>query len=156
MVLAVAALIYANRKQNRKELQIIENEMNTAVTQGKLTIGEKVVFRNRIVALDAVKKMLLYIKLEKGEAKFDLIDLEQVHSCEVVKTGNKWIATGKKAARPVEEHINAINLQLHASNNISFSINFYNEMEDDASEMKALSHKAIQWRDTIKELQGAA
>lgn len=149
VVLAVAALIIITRKQNRKQFIMIEEEMKSAISKGALNIDEKVVLHNRIIAIDREKSVLLYVKLEKGEAKFDLIDLGQIHSCEIVKLGNKWTPTGKKSLKPVEEHINAINLQLQATNNISFDINFYNEMEDDISEMKNLFDKAISWRDTI-------
>jgi len=152
ITLAIAAMMYKTKKEARKQLNLLKDKLATAAQQDKLLFDKQETYRNRIVALDSTKKVLVYIQLKDGETSYDIVPLKQVSGCKVMYMGNKIpIADGKGNAK-TEQHVTEVILQLYAGSATIAAICFYSEIEDGLMEKLALSVKANEWCEQLNKL----
>ncbi len=152
----IAALIYVTRKETRKKTKAMEEGLSMIANEKRLNLDKKEVFRNRLVAMDTKKEMLVYVQLKNDKVEADVVDLWQMNSCEVIQTDTRQKERNVRDLKINYEPVAAVHLQFKGAHNLVFNIGFYNEIEDGAAEMLAYTEKAIAWRDIIGNLKKTA
>ena len=145
-------MTYSVKKQKRQKERKLEGKLAQLIAQRKLTISKKEQLRNRLIVVDATERALVHLWFENDDATYELIHLDAVKKCEIIRLSNRITEKSAKGKSQVHEHVTAIQLQLATDKN-TFTIPFYNEVDDGLLEMQELNKRAEEWRDNINVLR---
>ena len=114
----------------------------------KLSFSKMEVIRKTAFALDTSKKKLVLMD-EKDHPYFKTIDLRNVDAC-TVKVDYKSIAAGELDEKNMDDFIDKIHLHIsHIDPSKSVDIRFYDNTENNVSDLRDRIDKANDWRDKI-------
>ncbi len=153
LAVIIAALVQLTRRDTRKKTKAMEEGLTIIANDKNLSFDKKEVFRNRLVAMDTIKELLVYVQLKDDKVEADVVDMRQMNSCEVIQINAKQQEMNIKEHKSKYEHVTAVQLQFKGVHGIAFNIVFYNEIEDGAAEMLEYTQKAIAWRDIIGSIK---
>lgn len=152
LVLLFAVFYYRNRKIHQDQKKRLENAYSRLMEQYELTAHEKDQLRDKIIAVDDHKRMLLFVTLSGEDERYDIVSLDDVNSCKVAKLGNRITEKLKSGKKQTEEHINQVQLEITTSGRQQLYLPFYDEIMDGIMEKQRLTTKAEKWRDIIAPL----
>ncbi|PZF74415.1 hypothetical protein DN068_02215 [Taibaiella soli] len=124
---------------HKRKQELLINAIEALATREKLFITERQQWRNRILGMDRINKMLVLVWMNEGVMEEHLIPINEINYCNVFqKTSGK-------------SHIQAILLELtFRSKQLSpLQIPFYEEIHDGIFEMKRLAERAEYWKKAL-------
>jgi hypothetical protein len=143
LVFRGSAIEYAHRHK------LIARELKTQATQHKLGRVTTLIRKHWGIALDKENLVLLYVRMEQRELKTQLINLNYMHSCRIVRKHNVLQSRMPFQKLP-KEYLEQILLEIQLSlPEGRYYIPFFDDDHDQLSEMKTLFQKAWHWQCTI-------
>lgn len=153
IILIVALVVMVAGNQARKLKNRLLEELTLLAKANSLHITRTQVFRDRIIGIDDIACMLVYVKHTEDTYRSDVVDIASVSHCEIVKAGSRHTETSRNGKTLSEEHIREILLQLNHGNDIISSIVFYSEIEDGGLDMQQNKAIAEDWKKSINDLR---
>lgn len=142
----VIVMIISGRKTTRRKQQVLQELLDKAVQDNGLQITKRESFRSRIMALDTANNKLLLVSGLQQTPELQLLDLDQLTVCEVVKTYHGGRMPGGK--RQVT-HVNKVELEFRFKHTEPVLWVVYSEMYDHALDLRESSSRAHRWRELI-------
>ena len=123
-------------------------------TRLNLSFSSQLVFGNKIIALDGIKKCLLVLETDKESNQPYVIDLNSVAAASVKKSyGN--IDQGQLQNKGIEEFLKRIDLQFEfSSKKETVVLSFYNCEIDDKIDRPKMVRNAKNWQMILSKLIG--
>lgn len=139
LLLPVVLIILRGRQLRKKKQILLTGLMDQVASREKLFITERQLWRNRIMGMDRINKMLVLIWIHDSKVEEQLIALDEINHCSVFQQ-----ISGKS-------HIQAILLELnfHSKQRSPLQIPFYEEIQDGIFEMKRLAERAEYWKKVL-------
>ena len=123
-------------------------------TQFNLSFSSQLVFGNRAMALDGLRKKLLVLQIEAGIARSFIIDLSKTVAIAVKKTYGK-ISQGELKHKDMDEFLTTIELEFESlDGDSSFTLPLYNSNTDEVSERPKMSRNAKLWQLILSKIAG--
>jgi hypothetical protein len=120
-----------------------------------LSFSSQLVFGNKIIALDGLKKCLLVLETDKVFNQPRLIDLHQVVAV-TVKKSYRSINQGELKYKDIEEFVKSIDLQFEFINKSeTIVLPFYNSETDAPEERPKLDRNAKNWQMILSKMTGS-
>jgi hypothetical protein len=130
-------------------------ELSELGTKFNLSFSSQLVFRNKIIALDGIKKCLLVLDTGKEPGQPYVIDLKNVASVTVKKTYGS-IKAGELKNKGMEDFLKRIELQFDFSNKGETTVlPFYESDIDNQRERAMLARNAKNWQMILSKLIGS-
>jgi len=139
LLLPVVLIILRGRQIRKKKQTLLTNLMDQIANREKLFITERQLWRNRVMGMDRINKMLVLIWIHDSKVEEYLIALDEINYCSVFQQ-----TSGKS-------HIRAILLELtfRSKQRSPLQIPFYEEIQDGIFEMKRLAERAEYWKKAL-------
>lgn len=139
LLLPVVLIIVRSRQIKKKKMELLTQAVETLSTREKLFITERQHWRDRILGIDRINKMLVLVWIRNGVLEEHLIPTSEINYCSVFQKTN-----GKS-------HIQAILLELtfRSKQLEPMQIPFYEEAHDGIFEMKRLAERAEYWKKAL-------
>jgi hypothetical protein len=118
------------------------------VSQNKLDISFMNETDNKIFALDAQRKTLVYLWYY-GELMYDIIDLTIINDSSIKRSGDK---EEQKGQRLPDLAVNRVSISLFSLGVEVFDILVYSEINDGVSEKLALMELAEKWQKAVDDV----
>ena len=129
-------------------------EVSELGSRYNLSFSSQLVLRNRIIAVDGVKKTLLMLETGKGTDQPLLIDLNKVRTVAVRKSYGT-IKHGELKNKGIEEFLDTIELQFHLRDKSgTIDLPVYNREIDDKADRKRLDKNAKNWQRMLSKMIG--
>ena len=156
----IALIIFMVARAAKKQAVAAKQQLQQALAQKastrNLSIGQTEFFRNRVVGLSSDGQHIIYILTDSDGIHTDLVELNDISHCEVASEGSKIVTTAKNGKQKIEEHVNAISLQLYNGKRLVSSLLFYSEIEDGGLELLDNRKKAERWKSLLERREQAA
>lgn len=131
------------------------SEVSELGTRFNLSFSSQLVFSNKIIALDGIKKCLLVLDTDKELSQPCVIDLNNVAAVTVKKSYGR-INQGELKNKGIEDFLKRIDLQFEFSNRSeTVVIPFYESEIDDKRERPKLDRNAKNWQMILSKLVGS-
>lgn len=156
IMLIIFVVVRAARKHAAESKKQLQQALEQKASASSLAIGQTEFFRNRVIALSADGRHILYILKDKDVLHADVVNLDHVSHCEVINDGNKTVTTAKNGKQKTEEHINEIRLNLYNGKQLLSGLQFYSEIEDGGLEMQDNRKKAEHWKALLERREQVA
>ena len=125
----VLLFIMQSRRMNDKKKNEMLQVYNSLVTKNDLDILEEDKLANRILAIDPIKKVFVFV-YNFSEPVYDIIRLDNSIVCKVKSTGSRIAIKKGKGQTLYEEHISDIYLSFMSKGNLIMDVPVYNEIHD--------------------------
>lgn len=137
--LYVLMRLLLRERQRKKQQRELATAYDRLVKKHKLFVEHTDLLSDKIIGIDKRKKMLLLIDHSAGTKQEFCIPLQDIAATKIVE---------KKGEQ--KEGIKAVLLELkHTRNNIRTRFCFFDEKQNDLSELKSLSRRAIHWKNRV-------
>jgi len=131
------------------------SELNELGTRFNLSFSSRLVFSNKIIALDGTKKCLLVLNTDNELGEPCLIDLNDVAVITVKKSYGS-IKQGELKNKGIEEFLKRIDLEFEFSNRTeTIVLPFYEPGTDDPGDRTKLNRNAKTWHMILSALAGS-
>jgi hypothetical protein len=155
LVVSIIALVWIfikiDTKRRRKKDQAYINNFNSIATQNDIVITKHEIFRNKIIGIDNLKKMLLVFEFENSNNPI-LINLADTNTCMLVKEYGHLNAGNEKKPR-MERYLQSIDLKFSIkSKPESISISFYENHVNNIYEIVDLEVRAKDWEAILSQI----
>lgn len=105
-----------------------------------------------VIALDAIKRKLLYLKKAPNISSCLIIDLNKIASCSIRKQYNS-INAGDLNTKKLQDFLKNIFINLSFKNgSATLSLPFYDPQKDKACDVEQLEEKAKKWETIVSKL----
>lgn len=123
-------------------------------TSYNLSFSSQLVFGNKIIALDGLRKCLLVLETNKEQRKPSIIDLAKVSAVTVRKSYGR-ITPGDLVSKGIEEFVERIELQFQFNDNTeTFVLPFYDSKTDNKKDRAKLDRNARNWQMILSKIIG--
>lgn len=140
LALIIFFIVWTGNNDQRKIKWRLKENYDTLVERNHMNVDIMEEFRRRIIGLDRVNRMVLFIDLSREKEQIYLFDLSTIRSCHVKKNGKE--AGGYRS----DIYIECI---LKGEGKPAIPLPFYEESVDSIQDMLFLSKKAEFWAQKI-------
>ena len=152
IVLICGILIYIHKKNTRAKEREQLGAFNRILITNEIHLSNQEQFRDRIIALDTHKKVLLFFDYLQ-EDKTSIIDLTNAASCSVVKISEAGYYKKENVASNQVLHSVALEVASHKPGKIKKFV-FYDLVRDNSMDIISLTNRAEYWRKLICQTAG--
>jgi hypothetical protein len=150
IALVVLLVIIKSKQQAAKRKSEMQEVFDHMVAEEGLSISQKEILTNKILAIDELKMILLFVHNLNG-VQYDVIQLATINDCKVTRKGTRIVENTKSGKPLSEEHISEIQLSLLLENRSVIDIPVYIEVYDGLLEKQNLTAVAEKWQDIIRK-----
>jgi hypothetical protein len=150
LICVVLVAIHKREKKNRELHQL--HLFNQVITANDITVSNKERFKDRVIALDAGKKIVVFLDFEQTE-KAAVIDLKKAGGCFIVK--DSGISYYKEKNKSTPSMINSVALEVasHREESLGRFV-FFDHIRDNMMDMIRLTNRAEHWKKLISQAVG--
>lgn len=151
LIIIVIAFVYSARAKTRKQQKVLTDKIEEIARQNNVKWEHLDIGLHRAVALSADKGTLLFMDFKDNEdGQLQLIDMNEVGSCQLHQTGNMVIGMKNRAAT---ENVTRVELQLFFKDRTKDAVGllFYNEIQDGLFEKTTQMNKAEHWQQLLSK-----
>jgi hypothetical protein len=134
-----------------KSKYVILSELGTRFN---LSFSSQLVFGNKIIALDGIKKSVLVLDTGVESKEPLVIDLNKIATVTVKKTYGS-INHGELGNKGIEEFLTRIDLLFESYNNETIVLPFYDSETDNKKECAMLGRNAKNWQMILSKMVGS-
>ena len=143
--------IYLNKKTDRKQKEKFLNLFNEAASKYDLSFSNQEVLRNKIIGVDASKRILLVFEFAPMQSVM-CIDMAEIKNCTVAKEYEN-VNIGTEKNNKIETHLTSIAIRFDFINNVEpVSVSFYESGFNSVYEMTELEAKAQHWVSILSKM----
>lgn len=155
LVAGIIALVWIfikiDTKRTRKKTQAHFANFNGIAFQNEIKITKHEIFRNKIIGIDNLKKMLLIYEFENSNNPI-LIHLDHIHACTLVKEYGHLDAGNEKNPR-MERFLESIDLKFTIKNKSEYiSVSLYENHVNTIDQMVDLEARGRDWEAVLSQL----
>jgi hypothetical protein len=144
IAVAIALIALYGRMATRKKKAELTDLYNHIVFNHSLDITIQDRFTNRLIAVDEVKKILLYIDNSQA-LNVQLIKLKDVAHCKIGNSGIEVIERKSQGRSALEDHSKDLSITIVLRNRSVIDLPIYNEMQDGPLQRSRLMDLAGTW-----------
>jgi hypothetical protein len=145
ITLIASAFIYKSKTEKKKKRNRIQNKISETAGQYTLEWTHTDIGDHRGIAWSSASRKLFFIDMAKDKEEFQLIDMNTIHTCNLVESGHS--GTVHKTI-----HTTSVELQLVSKDKGPvITLPFYKEEVDGIYEKMLLTRKAQNWKDLLSK-----
>jgi len=150
ILLSVAILFMMDKQARLKTVELL-NKFNKYGSQNNFSFSSQEILRNAIIGLDGVHRKILVL-FTKDKLQFELIDLQEVHKCRVIKYF-KSISMKEWKGKNKEAYCEKIELHFEMNGKKSpIVITFYDKAHNHLFAISELEQKAKRWETLLSKM----
>lgn len=153
VILIFKGLIFLHNKAEKKTSAALKAYYDHVLTKHNLTVTQPEILKNFILGLDEICNKLLIVQPVKTEKyKWQIIDLDNVKNCFVIKDYKSFYSNDPKE-KTTERFVDQINLHFEfIEEKEPVKINFYTNILHHISDMPLSEQKARKWEEVISKI----
>lgn len=152
IVLICYGIAYIHKRENKAKEREQLGAFNRIVVTNEIHVSNREQFRDRIIALDTHKKILLFFD-NLQEDKASIIDLTNAATCSVVKISEAGYYKKENAATNQVVHSVALEVASHKHDKIK-KFMFYDLLRDSSMDIIPLTNRAEYWKKLVCQTAG--
>lgn len=150
IILFVVVIMAQSKKKAKKKRNELVAVYRDIVANDHLQITEEEILHDKIFAIDARKKVFIYIR-NHDKPIYDIIHLDGLLRCEVEKKGTSLV-TRYKGKSAVALHVNEAYLTFSSKNMVAINLQVYSEINDGQREYCSLMKIAEAWQEKLNSI----
>ena len=153
VILIFKGLIFLHNIAEKKTSAALKDHYDNVLTKHNLTITQPEILKNFILGLDEIcNKLLIVQPVETGKHQCQIIDLDKVKNCFVIKDYKSFYSNDPKE-KTTERFVDQINLQFEfIEEKEPVKINFYTNILHHISNMPLSEQRARKWEGVISTM----
>ncbi len=145
IILIAFAFIYKSKIDKKKKRNRIQDKISETAGQHTLAWTHTDIWDHRGIAWSSTSRKLFFIDMAKDKEESHLIDMNTIHTCNLVESGHS--GTVHKTI-----HTTSVELQLVPKDKGPvITVPFYKEEVDGIYEKMPLTRKARDWKDILSK-----
>lgn len=152
IVLICGILIYIHKKNTKAKEREQLGAFNRILVSNEIHVSDREQFRDRIIALDAHKKLLLFFDYLQQD-KASIIDLNNAAACSVIKISEAGYYKKENVASNQVVHSVALEVASNKPGKVKKFV-FYDLVRDNSMDIISLTNRAEYWRKLICQTAG--
>jgi hypothetical protein len=145
-------LISIDNKQKHKHMNTLLNRFTESGTKNGLTLSSQEILNDVVIGLDGIRRKLLIQSESKEEAYSQVIDLDEVKSCSVIKHYGAINAGGLKNSK-LEQHLEKLVLHFDFDDGkLPFEIPFFRHIDNHIYLLPERERKAKHWETILSKM----
>ena len=148
--LIIFGFVYNAKATTRKKKKLLANRINSIGQERGIKWNIEDIEQHRAIAWNTGSKTLAFVYAGPETIQEDLIDVNEIGSCQLFPTTNMQLGATKASS---EKIVTRLDLQLFYKDRSKdpLSLCFYNEMVDGVYERPVQTNKATYWKELISK-----